>query len=137
MVEKKIKTTKGGRKKKSEKKKLDDECLKLWSKCVIARDHTCRNCNSDYRLSSHHIRSVTNHSTKYNVDDNGICLCWPCHSLQKFRPEKFQDMVLEIIGQGKYDYVKRLSRVIVDFTVADLRDQKEYLQAKLKDLKSG
>lgn len=130
------KTTTGNRKKKSPIKKLDEQCLKLWSQCVITRDRTCRNCNSDERLSAHHIRSRTHKNTKYDIR-NGLTLCWKCHSQQKFNPERFQDFVLDIIGQQKYNHLKLLSAVVTDITIADLEDTKEVLTAKLKDLKNG
>ena len=115
----------------SKKRTLEKKCLDLWSKCVRARDLTCRGCNSDYRLSAHHIRSRTNLSTKYLLA-NGICLCWKCHSLQKWNPEKFQDMVLEIIGDEKYQELKRKSQMeITKHTEYDLEMIREYLEGAL------
>jgi hypothetical protein len=133
----KQKKTKKPKRKVSNRKKLIKQCLDLWSDCVIARDHTCRNCNSDQYLSAHHIRSVTHHITMFDID-NGICLCWrKCHFQQKFHPERFQDMVIEIIGQDYYEEMKRKSSVVVDYTIADLIEIKEYLQNKLKELKGA
>jgi hypothetical protein len=121
----------------SNKRKLEQKCLVLWSQCVRARDMTCKQCNSDYKLSAHHIRSCTNLSTRYLLD-NGICLCWKCHSLQKWNPEKFQDMVLEIIGDEKYQELKRKSQMeITKHTEYDLEMIIEYLEGALEDIKSG
>ena len=117
-------------------KLLEKECLNLWSQCIRERDKVCRNCGSDEHLSAHHIRSVTHHSTKYMLA-NGICLCWrKCHFLQKHHPERFQDMVIEIIGDDEYQRLKRMSLTdIVKHTVYDLEGIKEYLQQELKRLK--
>jgi hypothetical protein len=121
----------------SKKRQLDKKCLDLWSKCVRARDLTCRGCNSDYKLSAHHVRSRTNLSTRYLLD-NGICLCWKCHSLQKFNPERFQDLVIEIIGDEKYQELKRISLGdIQKHTDYDLEMIIEYLEGLLEDIKSG
>lgn len=121
----------------SKKRQLDKKCLDLWSKCVRARDLTCRGCNSDFRLSAHHVRSRTNLSTRYLLD-NGICLCWKCHSLQKFNPERFQDMILEIIGDDTYQELKRKSQMeITKHTEYDLEMIIEYLEGALEDIKSG
>ncbi len=121
----------------SKKRKLEQKCLKLWSDCVRARDMVCKQCNSDYKLSAHHIRSRTNLSTRYLLA-NGICLCWKCHSLQKWNPEKFQDMILEIIGDEKYQELKRKSLIeITKHTEYDLEIIQEYLEGKLKDYKAG
>lgn len=121
----------------SKKRKLEKKCLDLWSRCVRARDLTCRGCNSDYRLSAHHIRSRTNLSTKYLLD-NGICLCWKCHSLQKFNPERFQDLVIDIIGDDFYQELKRKSLMeITKHTDYDLEMICEYLEEELKRIKAG
>ena len=122
-------------KKLPKKKLLEKECLDLWSKCVRERDKVCRNCSSEVKLSSHHLRSVTHHSTKYLID-NGLCLCWKCHSQQKWHPERFQDMVLEIIGDEEYARLKAMSLTdIQKHTVYDLEGIKEYLQDELRRLK--
>lgn len=121
-------------KKVSERKKLDKDCLDLWSDCVIARDKTCRNCNSDERLSGHHIRVKQHQATRYNFEVNGLCLCWRCHSLQKFQPEKFNDMIIDIIGQEKYDQAKRLSQPSWKWSLDDLRQIKIHLKRCLNDL---
>ena len=122
----------------SEKKKLDKECRDLWSKCVIARDKTCRYTNEDTFLSAHHIRSVTHKATRFLLD-NGLTLSWrKVHFLQKMNPEKFQDMVIEIIGEDFYQEMKRKSQVVVDdYTVDDLTLIKADLKAKLKELELG
>jgi len=121
----------------SKKRQLEKKALDLWSRCVRARDLTCRGCNSDFRLSAHHIRSRTNLSTKYLLD-NGICLCWKCHSLQKFNPERFQDLVIEIIGDDFYKELKRKSLMdIQKHTEYDLEMIIEYLDGELKRIKAG
>ncbi len=137
-VKKPIKQTKKKKtkRKKSEHKKLEEKCLDLWSDCVITRDRTCRNCNSDEYLSAHHIRSVSNHNTMFDIN-NGICLCWrKCHFPQKYHPEKFQDMVLSIIGEEHYNQMKYKSLIVRDWTVEDLRNKKEELKLKLEELKN-
>jgi hypothetical protein len=135
MIPKPTKTVKVKKKhKKSDRQKLQKECNSLWSKCVIVRDRVCRYSNSDYRLSAHHIRSCSNANTEYDLE-NGITLAWSVHCLQKFQPEKFQDMVLEIIGQEKYNYLKAKSLIPRKWTVEDLMDKKEELKLKLEELK--
>ena len=118
------------------KKKLENECDKLWSQCVIARDGTCRGTNSIDRLSAHHIRSRTHRSTRWDLD-NGLCLSWRVHFLQKANPERFQDLIINIIGDKKYQALKRKSLQVVDYTTADLEQIKQDLTNKLKDIKAG
>jgi len=118
------------------KKKLENECDKLWSQCIIARDGTCRGTNSIDRLSAHHIRSRTHRSTRWDLD-NGLCLSWKVHFLQKANPERFQDLIINIIGDKKYQALKRKSLQVVDYSIADLEQIKEDLTNKLKDIKAG
>ena len=118
------------------KKKLENECDKLWSQCVIARDGTCRGTNSIDRLSAHHIRSRTHRSTRWDLD-NGLCLSWKVHFLQKANPERFQDLIINIIGDDEYQALKRKSLQVVDYSIADLEQIKEDLTEKLKDIKAG
>ena len=69
---------------------------------------------------------------------NGICLCWKCHSLQKWNPERFQDMIIDIIGDEKYQELKRKSLMdIQKHTEYDLEIIQDYLEGKLKDYKAG
>ena len=46
-------------------------------------------------------------------------------------------MVIEIIGDEKYQALKRMSQVVVDQTVADLQEIKEHLQGELRRIKAG
>jgi len=117
---------------KPDKKKLDKDCLDLWSDVVIARDHVCRNCHSDYRKSGHHLRVKQHQSTRFDPE-NGICLCWSCHFLQKVQPERFHDMVIDIIGQKEYDRLKAKSMIEVHYKIPDLLEIKEHLKSILKE----
>ena len=122
--------------KKTKKQILEAECDKLWSQCIIARDRTCRGTNSLDRLSAHHIRSRTHRSTRWDLD-NGLCLSWKVHFLQKANPERFQDLIINIIGDEKYQALKRKSLTPVNYTTADLEDIRDDLRRKLHDFKAG
>jgi nitrite reductase/ring-hydroxylating ferredoxin subunit len=112
---------------KPNRKKLDKELLDLFSDAVIARDNTCRYCNRDSQLSAHHIRVKQHRATRYSVE-NGLCLCWPCHSLQKLQPELFHDRIIEIIGQREYNRLKELSGVITNWKTDELVEIKNQLK---------
>lgn len=133
----KTKKAKKPKRKKTERQLLVKACDDLWSSCVIARDKTCRYSNEDTYLTAHHIRSCTHWATRWLID-NGLTLSWRrIHFLQKANPEKFQDMVIEIIGQEYYDEMKRKSAVVVDYSVEDLRDMKRLLTEQLIKLKTS
>jgi hypothetical protein len=117
-------------------KRLEKECYDLWSKCIVARDKVCRYSKSSDRLSAHHIRSRTHASTRFSLD-NGICLSWKVHFLQKANPERFQDMVIEVIGQDRYEELKKRSLVVAKQTVSDLEQIKFDLQKQLTRIQNG
>jgi hypothetical protein len=120
----------------SRMKQLERDCFSLWGDCVKARDHVCRVTGSSERLTAHHIRSRTHHSTRFNLE-NGMTVAWKVHFLQKANPERFLDMIIEVIGQEEYDRLKRMSLVFVDQTVDDLEQIKFELEAKLKQIRAG
>lgn len=122
----------GGMKKKKPVNHRKD-CLTLWSLCVRTKDRTCRVCGSDYRLQAHHIRSVTHHATMLDLE-NGLTLCSRCHFLQIANPERFMDMILEVIGQKEYDRLKKKSQVIYKYTTAEYKLMKVCLKDKLESL---
>jgi hypothetical protein len=53
--------------------------------------------------------------------------------LQKFRPEQFHDMVIDIIGQKEYDRLKAKSSIEVHYKIPDLLEIKEHLKSILKE----
>ena len=112
---------------KPDRKKLDEELLDLWSMATRRRDGKCRNCGNDQRLSGHHIRVKRHTITRYSLE-NSLTLCWPCHSLQKLNPERFHDMIIEIIGQKEYDRLKKISNMTYKFSIEELLRIKEQLQ---------
>lgn len=124
------------KKKLSKTQQLEKDCFELWRDCVKARDRICRVSGSDQRLTAHHIRSRTHHSTRFNLE-NGLTVAWKVHFLQKANPERFQDMIIEVIGQEEYDRLKRMSLVVVDQTVDDLEQIKFELEEKLKQIRAG
>lgn len=119
--------------KKTERKKLDEACLKLWSLCVRMKGKTCRNCNSDYMLQAHHIVQRTYKLSRYNTK-NGLCLCSRCHFPEHVNPEKFRRMVISIIGEDKYNALHDRYMIQYKWTVAELRVIKEELKAELRQL---
>ena len=115
------------KRKPTDRKKLENELDKLFSQAVIARDGKCKISGSDDRLTVHHIRSRRHTITRWNLD-NGICLSWKVHSLQKFNPELFHDKIIECIGQKEYDRLKEISNMTYKFSIDELLRIKEQLQ---------
>lgn len=114
---------------------LNKACLKLWSACVIARDKTCRQCGDESGLTAHHIRSVTHQSTRFDLE-NGMALSWKkVHFLQHSNPERFMDIIIDIIGQAEYDRLKAKSLIPYQRRIQDYRDERDRLRRQLKALK--
>jgi hypothetical protein len=118
--------------KKPDRKKLEKELLDLWSLATRLRDRQCRYCGSEQSLSAHHIRVKRHTITKFSLD-NSLTLCWPCHSLQKLNPELFHDRIIEIIGQRKYNHLKKLSNMTYKFSIDELLRIKEQLQEVINE----
>jgi len=118
--------------KKPDRKKLEKELDKLFSQAVIARDGKCKVSGSDERLTVHHIRSRRHSITRWNLE-NGICLSWRVHFLQKANPELFHDKIIECIGQKEYDRLKKLSNMTYKFSLDELLRIKEQLQEAINE----
>lgn len=129
------KETNPAKKKTKTKAQLMKECLTLWSLAVRTKQRTCRLCNSEDRLQGHHIRSSRHHATLLDLD-NGLCTCFPCHSLQHFNPELFLDKVIDVIGQKEYNRLKVKSQTIFKYTTKDLVEMKDHLKARLISLEA-
>lgn len=74
---------------------------------VITRDnHKCRMYDAEKckgRLELHHIVYRSEDKTKINVVNNCIMLCTYHHKLVHSNKKKYQDMLKEIISDGKMD----------------------------------
>lgn len=112
-------------------KNIEKQCLSLWSLCVRTRDKVCRICGSDYRLQGHHIRSRSHKATYLDLD-NGLSACARCHIIQKFNPEKFQDMVIAVIGDEEYQRLKAKSQNTWKPDVHELLLIKDILKTQLR-----
>ena len=94
---------------------------------IKERGGKCEWCGSTERLTVHHIRSRRHSITRWNLE-NGICLSWRVHFLQKANPELFHDKIIECIGQKEYDRLKKLSNMTYKFSLDELLRIKEQLQ---------
>jgi hypothetical protein len=114
---------------------IEKQCLQLWSKCVRTKQRVCRLCGSDERLQAHHIRSVSHKATYLDLE-NGLCVCAREHMQQKYRPEWFQDRVIECIGDEEYQRMKTKSQQIYKPTLYEIKMMKDLLKSTLKSLEA-
>jgi hypothetical protein len=63
--------------------------LNRWRKEVLERaDYKCEACDSDERLSAHHIKDWQGHPKLRFRVSNGQCLCHSCHSKETVKEAK-------------------------------------------------
>jgi len=58
----------------------DSKAYRIWRAAVIRRDVRCVICNTLKDRVSHHLNDASNHPDKIFDLDNGVCLCYQCHS---------------------------------------------------------
>jgi hypothetical protein len=68
--------------------------------------------------------------------ENGMAICSRCHCLQKFSPEKFQDKIIEVIGDKEYQRLKVKSQRTWKPLSGDLLMMKDYLKCELKRIEN-
>ena len=122
-------------KRKTERQRLDGECLRLVSLVARTRDRTCRNCGKDTNLHGHHIISRQYKLSRYHPD-NLLTLCRGCHFWEKVSPEKFRDMILDIIGEENYLALKNCYMIQYKWSIPELKEIKEGLKSELKRVES-
>lgn len=107
---------------KKEKKVTIKELDKLWSKKVKEKfDNKCAICGKG-SPHAHHIFSRGYKSTRWDVE-NGVALCYYHHfyfAHQKF--EEFRDFIIDLIGETKYNGLKKKSREIFKLTLPEIKE---------------
>ena len=120
------------RDKKSEKKRLEKECMKLWAEIVKVRAKgVCEypNCNRRQNLNAHHLFTRAKNSTRYDLD-NGICLCSYHHTLGAegaHRDPEFKEIIVNA-GVRTEQFFKILRRKAFTAQKLDLKLELLYLK---------
>lgn len=97
-------------KKKTNRKRLDEKCLKIWSQ-IVRLPQICCVCGKRQSelnkivFQGHHVVSRRYSAGRYCLE-NGVCICQGCHFWEKVDPEKFRDSILDAIGEEEYDELK-------------------------------
>ena len=92
---------------------------KFWSEAVKKKaGHKCECCGEKNNLASHHIYSIRNASTKWEID-NGICLCIGCHTGNTFsahRSPEFTLWIIKYIGEERFNRIRCKANQIKKWT---------------------
>lgn len=55
---------------------------KKWRRIVFKRDdYKCQHCGSEKSLHAHHVKTMREYPSLAYVAENGITLCWACHTI--------------------------------------------------------
>ena len=124
--------------KKRKKDSLGKMMLDKWSYLVKLRaGFQCEYCGTTKTLNSHHVFSVKNMATKWDID-NGMCLCVGHHKFSNFSahlaPLAFGDWMKEYRGEEWYETLKAKSNSIVKHSKASKLAILEELKAMIKEL---
>jgi hypothetical protein len=119
-----------------ERRKLIQECDKLWSQIIRARDNSCQWCSSKKDGQAHHIISkprlqrLGNQPGRHDPD-NGVRLCKACHLYRlKDYPDEYDKWVRSWLGQ-KGMSIERLLQKYGTRAKSDYRLVKIWLQQEL------
>ena len=99
-------------------KKIKTTALdRKWSKAVKERDHwTCQRCSTRYPeksrgLHAAHIFSRRFKKTRHDPE-NGVALCFGCHSYFHANPLEFHEWAEEQLGVADYELLKERAQKI-------------------------
>lgn len=106
--------------KKTSRKKLEDQLDKAWSEYIHRRDRVCQKCGGSSLLSAHHAFGRVHRATRWDVM-NGLLLCYPHHRyFAHGDPCGFREWFKDHIGHEHYDRLAEAHTSIVKHTIDDL-----------------
>lgn len=109
------------RKKKTDRKKIENALDKAWSGYVRSRDKSCKLCGSSSILAAHHAFGRVHRATRWDVM-NGVALCWPCHRFRAHGdPAGFSVWFERHVGSEQYQRLSEAHRIISKHTIEDLK----------------
>jgi len=101
--------------KSSLRRKLDKEA----SRIVRSRGR-CVRCKSKENLQTAHIFSRTYNATRWDIENNLLCLCASCHWFFHKNPVLFGEYVRGLLGAERYALLKETRNQITKYTIEDL-----------------
>lgn len=119
------------KKKKSQRKKLNNKLDKLFS-IIIRSKGKCERCGTTKNLNIAHIFSRRNLIVRWDKD-NVFCLCVTCHFWVHQNPILFAEFVREKLGVEKYEELKTKSVQIRKWTIPELEELLECFEEEAKE----
>ncbi len=109
------------------RRKLD----KLCGEIVRARGR-CVRCNRKKQLQTAHIFSRTYNATRWDIENNLLCLCATCHWFFHKNPVYFTAYVRGLLGEERYALLKEARNQITKHTLEDL-ETKYHILREIKE----
>lgn len=90
------------------------------SKIVRSRGK-CERCGNTETLQCCHIYSRTYNNTRWDIDNNLLCLCASCHFWGHKNPLEFAEFVKSHLGKARFEMLLESRNQITKFTIKDLQ----------------
>jgi hypothetical protein len=114
------------------KNKLDKICGE-----IVRGRGRCQRCGKRENLQTAHIFGRTYLNTRWDIDNNLLCLCPDCHiNFAHKCPLLFTEFVKKLFGEERYELLKESHNQIYKPTIEDLLIKYNILQ-DLADKKEG
>jgi 5-methylcytosine-specific restriction endonuclease McrA len=114
------------------KNKLDKICGE-----IVRGRGRCQRCGKTENLQTAHIFGRTYLNTRWDIDNNLLCLCPDCHiNFAHKCPLLFTEFVKKLFGEERYELLKESHNQIYKPTIYDLEIKLKILQ-DLADKKEG
>lgn len=99
---------------------LRNKLDKVAGEIVRARGK-CQRCGNTETLQNCHVYSRTYNATRWDIDNNLLCLCASCHFWGHKNPLEFAQFVRELLGQVRFEMLQETRNQITKFTYGDLQ----------------
>lgn len=108
-------------------------CDRLWAEVVKIANY-CVSCGSTDRLHAHHIISRRYNRTRHLID-NGVPLCFTCHSRYHDDPVFATHVIDKTIGRDRYEELRLMAIGPCRMRESDWVQIAEHLKAERDRLK--
>jgi hypothetical protein len=103
--------------------KLDKICGQ-----IVRSKGSCERCKSNKFIQCCHVFSRKFNNTRWDIENNLLCLCASCHRWAHDNPILFTEFVRKYFGEEKYQILKEKHNLITKYTLEDLQIKLKVLE---------